>query len=138
MLRKRRFVGFTVNNIVPEAKVLIVGDCPAPSAPDDPTFHYTPFAALWNSSLFLNLGLHEHGISESELAWVNAADFHKRPTPPAILAHRWPLIVALGGAAEKWVKKHGLECVRFDHPAYHKRFHGKKPYPLFEFLKEHL
>ena len=59
VLRKKRFLGFTKQGIVPEAKVLIVGDCPAPSAPDDPDFHYTPFAALWNSSLFLNLGLHQ-------------------------------------------------------------------------------
>lgn len=134
--RKKRFLGFYKLGIVPTAKVLIVGDCPAPSAPDDPDFHYTPFAALWNSSLFLNLGLHEHGIAETDLAWVNAADFHKRPTDAAILEHSWPLIIALGGAAEKWVKQAGKECVRFDHPAYHKRFHGKKPYPFFEFLKE--
>lgn len=137
VFRKRRFLALTKKGVYcPTAKILIVGDCPAPSAPDDAEFHYTPFGALWNSSLFLNLGLHTHGIDESSLAWVNAADFHKRPTDHSILDHQWSLIVALGGAAEKWVKKAGKECVRFDHPAYHKRFHGKAPYPLFEFLKE--
>jgi hypothetical protein len=134
ILRKRRFVAFTKHNVIPDALVLIVGDCPAPSAPNDPEFHYTPFAALWNSSLFLNLGLHRAGVPESALAWVNAADFHKNPTPTTILEHRWHQVVALGGAAERWVHKAGKTCVRFDHPAYHTRFHGKTEYPLFNFL----
>lgn len=122
------------------AQVLLVGDMPAPSAPDDPDFHYTPFGALWNSSLFVNLALQEAGIPEDRLAWVNAANFLKSPTPYTVLDHPWPLVVALGGNAEKWFMKSGraFRFERFDHPAYHKRFHGKAEYPLGKFLKEYL
>lgn len=135
-LRKERFLGFTKMGIIPVAKVLLVGDCPAPDAPDDLDFHYTPFGALWHSSLYLNVGLHSAKISEENLAWINAADHKKNPTKTDILEFDWPQIIALGGAAEKWIKRAGYDCVKFDHPAYHKRFHNKRPYPLFDFLKE--
>lgn len=138
IFRKHRFLRWTRKGLVPEAKILLVGDCPANDAPNDPEFHFTPFGALWNSSLFINLALHNAGIAEQDLAWCNAADYKKVPTSYELLVPEWPLIVALGGAAEKWIKKAGKNCVRFDHPAYHKRWKSKEEYPLIPFLKEAL
>ena len=133
VLRKRQFVaGKSSGNI------LLVGDRPAPSAPDDPTFHYTPFGALWNSSLWLNLLLHRANIPEQELSWVNAADFHGRPTDKQILNAKWQLIIALGGSAAKWIKPTGITFEQVQHPAAWKRFHSKEEYPLIQLLHSHL
>jgi hypothetical protein len=133
--RKRRFLQWTREGRVPAAKILLVGDCPANDAPDDPQFHFTPFGALRNSSLFVNLELHYAGIDECNLAWCNSSDFRKVPTTYDLLSPDWPHIIALGGAAEKWVLKGGRSCVRIDHPAYHKRFHSRSPYALASFLR---
>ena len=135
--RKHRFLALTKKgDFSPAAKVLIVGDCPAPDAPVDPSFHYTPFGALCNSSLFINIELEKAGIEEDELAWVNARDVNKQYTDPAILNHPWKLIVALGGQAEKWVLMNKKKCVRVSHPSFHKRFHSKERYNLIPILKK--
>lgn len=131
--RKRRFVsGLTTSN------VLLIGDRPAPSAPDDPKFHYTPFGAMWNSSLWLNLLLHHANIPETELSWVNAADFYGRSTDKNILKEPWKLIIALGGNAAGWIKSEEVPFIKVHHPSAWKRFHSKEPYPLIEVLCKHL
>jgi hypothetical protein len=117
-------------------KILLIGDRPAPSAPDDPEFHYTPFAALWHSSLWLNLKLHEADVPEEQLCWINSADFHGQPTRYGVMLGEYSKVICLGGAAEAWLKKadptRAYEKVH--HPSSWKRFNSGKPYPLIELL----
>lgn len=121
----------------PRGRTLLVGDRPAPSAPDDPDFHYTPFGAITGSSLWLNLQLHHAEIPESQLAWVNAADLHGTVADHAVLRARWLRVVALGGNANRWVLKAGLPKahVHVMHPQAWKRFHAREPYPLITLLR---
>lgn len=131
--RKKDFLARERLQIYSAAKILIVGDCPAPSAPNDPDFHYTPFAALCHSSLYLNLQLHQGGIPESSLAWVNSADFHGNKAGYDVLRHPWSHIIALGGAAEKWLRHCPFQISQYakvQHPSAWKRFHYSEPYPL--------
>ena len=118
-----------------DKRVLLVGDRPAPDAPDDDRFHFVPFGAEHHSSLWLNLLLTRSLIPERELAWVNAYDRHGNPTDPAILKHPWKAVYALGGNAAKWLKAEGKKHGRVPHPQAWKRFHSKEPYPLIDFLK---
>lgn len=119
------------------SKILIVGDKPAPSTKEEARINCIPFAAFWHSSLFLNIKLEEANIPESNLAWVNARDFDDNPTSYNVFPDwKWKKIIALGGVAEKWVKKAGLECSTVPHPSYWKRFHSKEPYPLIQVLKD--
>jgi hypothetical protein len=129
--RQARFVA---KEIPTKGSVLLVGDRPAPDAPDDMTFHYTPFGVLKHSSLWLNLQLHDHGIPEERLYWVNAYNHLGHPTDHKILDTD-AQVIALGGNANAWVKKHqehGHWTVQ--HPQAWKRFRAKEPYPLMECL----
>lgn len=129
--RQARFIA---KEIPTKGSVLLVGDRPAPDAPDDPQFHYTPFGAEHHSSLWLNLQLHQARIPEERLFWANAFDHKGNPSDPSILQHSVQL-VALGGNANKWIRenKH-LGHWQFQHPQAWKRFHSKEPYPLIECL----
>lgn len=117
--------------------VLLVGDKPGPSAPQDPGYHHTPFYSTKHCSGWLNALLHVEGIPEEALVWVNSADKDGNPTDPKIVKKLNPdLIVALGGNAEKWLKKNGIQgYVKVDHPQAHKRFKNAKPYPLMDILR---
>jgi hypothetical protein len=121
-----------------EHRILLVGDRPAPSAPDDPEFHYTPFGALWNSSLWINQQLENAEIPESSTAWINAHHFDGRPNSLELLKRDWKSIVVLGGNAEKWAVKSGAQFHRAAHPAYWKRFNSGLEYPLINFLNQEL
>jgi hypothetical protein len=140
ILRKKRFLALTGKRGTFDPStcdVLLVGDRPAPSAPDDANFHYTPFGALWNSSLYVNMELHKGGIDEARLAWVNSADFHGVPQDYSVLDLPWKHVIALGGAGSKWLKKSPQKIPHeiFHHPSSWKRFHSKEPYPLIDYLK---
>jgi hypothetical protein len=118
-----------------------VGDRPAPDRPDDPEYHFTPFSALWNSSLYINLALHNAGIPEEALAWVNAVDWQGKAVSYDVLDHDWELVICLGGKAEAWLKKSPRPlspAIKVHHPAAWKRFHSKETYPLGEILRSHL
>lgn len=122
-------------------KVVLVGDRPGNGAKLLPAnHHHTPFYSTKNSSLWLNRQLIEAQIDEDKLVWMNAADMHG--TPFSIeLAQDWlgdPLVVALGGNAEKWLKSGGIECVKVHHPQAWKRFHSKQEYPLIPLLRRSL
>lgn len=136
--RKQRYLKFTTGSPDKVADILLVGDRPAPSAPDDPRFHYTPFGALWNSSLWLNLQLELNEIPEARLSWLNATDFYNTPTDHRFLTMmNWRMVVALGGKAESWLKKSELNLPvhKVHHPQAWKRFHAREPYPLIALLK---
>lgn len=117
--------------------ILLIGDRPAPDAPDDPKFHFTPFGAMRHSSLWLNLQLESADVKEDSLLWINAFDYKGNPNSTSWLKMPFRRIIALGGNAEKWIKKSGLD-VKYEkvhHPQAWKRFHGSEPYPLLELLK---
>jgi hypothetical protein len=134
IFRKKRFLSFIAGTWKPSSEILLVGDRPAPSAPDDKDFHYTPFGALRNSSLWLNLQLHAHDIPEENLIWMNAADLHGAPTSYDLLVGEYSNIVALGGNAARWLTVGGIDAVQVYHPQAWKRFKGKEPYPLMQLL----
>lgn len=135
IFRKKRYMTERHPDGAAVGKILLIGDKPAPSAPDDPGFHYTPFAALWHSSLYINKALHDAGIDEAWLFWENAYTLHDVPKDGAILTEDWGLVVALGGAAHRWMLKNGRKPdATVHHPAAWKRFHSKESYPLIEEL----
>jgi hypothetical protein len=122
-------------------KAILVGDRPGNGArllPAD--HHHTPFHSTKNSSLWLNRQLVEAKIDETQLVWLNAANMHGAPFPVE-LARGWlgdPLVVALGGNAERWLKGGGIECIKVYHPQAWKRFHSKQEYPLIPLLRKTL
>ncbi len=130
--RQARFVA---KEIPTKGSVLLVGDRPAPDAPDDNTFHYTPFGALKHSSLWLNLQLHNAGIPEERLYWTNAFNHRGEPSNYQVLDTE-AQIIALGGNANRWVcsgtQIYGHWLVQ--HPQAWKRFRSSEPYPLIEYL----
>lgn len=142
IFRKKRYttemVGFyPVPNLNMVGKILLVGDQPAPDRPDDPAYHFTPFGALWHSSLYINKSLHDAEIDENWLFWENAYDFKGIARSHHILTENWGLIVALGGNAATWIKQRSVTpFVKVQHPAAWKRFHSKEPYPLIEILQQ--
>lgn len=134
VFRKRRFLALQAGQWEPTGQTLLVGDRPAPSAPDDPAFHYTPFAALWHSSLWLNLQLERASIAEETLGWVNSADLQGRPTNQDVLRKDWGRVICLGGNAARWCRQAGVPHLQVHHPQAWKRFHPKEPYPLIQAL----
>jgi hypothetical protein len=122
------------------AKVILVGDKPGNGAFKLPAnHHHTPFYSTRNSSLWLNKQLLEAGIQEVDIFWLNAADMHGTPTHPMHL-YDWgdAKIIALGGAAEAWIKKSGKKVdAKVHHPSAWKRFHSKEAYPLIDLLKQY-
>jgi hypothetical protein len=131
--RKHRFLELMKGIAVPS--ILIVGDKPAPDAPDDDMFHFTPFGAMRHSSLWLNRQLHEADIPEEWLTFVNAADRHGTPTSRKILEHKWRNIIALGGNARRWILPAQVPHAMVNHPQSWKRFHTREEYPLICLLR---
>lgn len=134
--RKARFLNPWSNT---SPNILLIGDRPANGANEDPEFKNVPFAARWNSSLWLNKLLHEAKIPEAELAWVNSWQ-DGRDNDRLVLLRDWKLVVALGSNAMKWtepVAKYAKPMV-VQHPSSWKRFHSKEEYPLIPLLKDHL
>lgn len=89
--------------------ILIVGDKPGPGAPTAPDFLHVPFWAVKNCSGWLNALLHVENIPESSLVWINSADKDGAPTDGTLLKSLKPrAIIALGGNADKWLRKMGV------------------------------
>jgi hypothetical protein len=122
------------------AKVILVGDKPGNGALKLPAnHHHTPFYSTKNSSFWLNKQLLDAGIHENDIFWLNAANLHGIPTHPMHLdGWRDAKIVALGGAAETWIKQSGKKVdAKVHHPSAWKRFHSKEAYPLIDLLKQY-
>jgi hypothetical protein len=119
-------------------KAVLVGEKPGNGARNLPAnFHHTPFYSTKNSSLWLNTLLLRTGINEEHLFWINSADMDGVPASTSHL-QGWgdAEIIALGGAAEKWISGAGMTCARFYHPQAWKRFRSKEEYPLIAFLQK--
>lgn len=129
--RKDRYLAMNNQRWKPmSGEILLVGDSPAPDAPDDPSFHYTPFGAHRHSSLWLNKQLEQYAIDEAQLAWMNAYDRAGIPADPRPLTYRWSQVIALGSSPSSWLTRHGVKHSHYMHPQAWKRFHAHQPYPL--------
>jgi hypothetical protein len=121
-----------------KGSILIIGDRPGPSAPQDPNYHHTPFYSTKHCSGWLNAALYVAQIPEERLIWINSADKDGVPLDPTILDKlEADKTICLGGNAAKWYEaacEYGYEYYKFDHPQYHKRFKNSEEYPLIEFL----
>jgi|GEM_PF-1278986 len=114
-------------------RILLVGDTPSPSRPDDVNYHFTPFFSMHNSSRWLNKQLEKYQIDESRLAWLNSTRFDGTPEDVRIISLLNPSrIIALGGAASKWLGNIQHEVV--GHPQHQKRFLSTQEYPLMQLL----
>lgn len=114
-------------------RILLVGDCPSPSRPDDEHYHFTPFFSMHNSSLWLNKQLEKYQIDEANLAWLNSTRFDGTPENIDVVSRLAPSkIVALGGAASKWLGNIKHDVV--SHPQHQKRFLSTQEYPLMQLL----
>lgn len=142
--RRARFEHFVLSGKGPSKEfpaphVVIIGDRPGPAAPKEPDYHHTPFYSVKHCSGWLNELLFEWDIDESKLLWLNAYDKDGKPTADSILVKNeppqgvdgFPTIIALGGNAERWLKKNGWTIfIKTTHPQYHKRFRNKERYDL--------
>lgn len=134
-IRKERYVAMNQQRWKPmRGEILLIGDRPAPSAPDHPAFHFTPFGALSHSSLWLNLLLEQHAIDEDQLGWMNAYDRAGIPSDPGQLSYRWSHVFALGNSPSSFLKRAGIQHTTVMHPQAWKRFHSKESYPLIGLL----
>ncbi len=133
ILRKRRYLDLCGGNKV-VSKFILIGDRPGPSAPTDEDYHHTPFYSLKHCSGWLNLQLELHAISEENLLWLNSVDSKGTESDPNIIKDIDAQIIALGGNAVKWLKRHGFEFHETYHPQYWKRFKSKQEYPLLKVL----
>jgi hypothetical protein len=134
-VRQERYIAMNNQRWKPmNGEILLMGDRPAPSAPNDPTFHFTPFAALTHSSLYLNVLLEQFAIDEEQLGWMNAYDRAGIATDTRPLSYRWSHVFALGFSPSSFLTKAGVPHTRVMHPQAWKRFHSKEPYPLIGLL----
>jgi hypothetical protein len=132
----RRNIYINLMNGLPiDAKFLIVGDRPGPSAPKLKDYHHTPFYSLKHCSGWLNYLLEENGISEESLVWMNAYDVNGIKFDSNKIKGLKCEIIALGSNAEKWLISNEIRSYsKSYHPQYWKRFKSKERYPLIDLL----
>lgn len=121
-------------------RVCLIGDRPGPSAPQDPTYHHTPFYSIKHCSGWLNAQLVLSDISESSLVWINSTLVSGEPLRADVL-RGWNIqtYIALGGAAARWAERSGIcTAIKVDHPQFWKRFKGSQNYPLLDILSSRL
>lgn len=94
-----------------------------------------PFVAPGGSSLWLANLLEEAKIPEHRLYWINAKTDGEATDPRFIDLLQPEYVIAMGGKAREWCKKHRIGCSIVDHPQYHKRFRHGEPYPLIDMLR---
>lgn len=94
-----------------------------------------PFVAPDSSSLWLAQQLDNAKIPEHGLYWANATT-NREDTDPRFIDELEPdLVVAMGGKAQMWCKRHGIKHSRVNHPQWHKRFKYNEIYPLIELIR---
>ena len=122
--------------IAEEKDVLLVADRPGPKAPQTDAYHHTPFYSKIHSGGWLNALFVEAEIEETRLMWSNSATWDNKPESTKILEREWKHIIALGGNAEKYIRKAGItNFQKLDHPQYAKRWKSGEPYLLISTLK---
>lgn len=114
-----------------DATVAIVGDVFG-SIKNEDSFYQWPFASFSNKgcSQWLTFKLHNAGISEHELLWVNSEGLE---VFDFLMGKK---IYALGDRAYDRLKNvGGLNVQKFNHPQYQKRFAHSQSYDLITDLK---
>lgn len=135
-LRKKKYVDFSNGNSC-TPKILLIGDRPGPSAPQSNSYHHTPFYSVKHCSGWLNLQLEINSVPESDLLWINSADYDGTPTNLSLLENCYSNeVIALGHNAARWFSSYGKPFIKLDHPQYWKRFKSKEAYPLIDYLKQ--
>ena len=139
--RRRRYLrAMAGESLSPE--MILLGDTPGPGRPNAPNYHHTPFYSTKNSSLWVNRLLAEGQVPETLLLWFNTTLADGSPLDPAIFYRQMkygPVVICLGGAAEKWLLKtadYKNPYHKVFHPQAWKRFHAKERYPLLDYLEE--
>lgn len=117
------------------APILLVGDSFAERKDQDPMYQW-PFGSLSGvgCSKWLSRQLDEAAISEQSLCWINADEL----TELWLDQHPFKTVVALGDSAFSKLSAMGSRPYAPPHPQYWKRFKHSLPYPLIDYLKEHL
>jgi len=138
--RKRSYRNAEKRIYCGDVRVVLIADTPGPGRPTIPGYHHTPFYSTKNSSLWLNRQLAEAGIDEKHLLWFNSTLADGSSLDPVYLKDLEtmdPVIVALGGNAEKWLLKVAdrTDYLKVHHPQAWKRFHSSEEYPLIPILK---
>ena len=106
VLRRKRYSLALRGQPIVGGAILIVGDRPGPGAPTTEGYHHTPFYSIKHCSGWLNTALHLSDVPEEKLVWINSADHHGVDTDFSVVTVIQPsAVVALGGNAEKWLKK---------------------------------
>lgn len=124
---------WSAGNIDPGAW-LLVGEAFANHAPHDPLYQW-PFGSFGGkASRWLTLQLIAAGISEDQLAWVNADDPSFEEVSDMFSSRR---IVALGAKAVTRLGAAGVVNHKaVEHPSYWARFKADEPYPLARLMSE--
>lgn len=134
-IRKARYLSALNGNAV-DAKYIIVGDRPSPSAPVIGGYHYTPFFSLRYCSGWLNRLLEVNQIDERNLLWLNSANLAGESANFDVVRDYDCEYIALGSNAEKWLISNGKTQIhKTYHPQYWKRFRSKERYPLLDLLR---
>ena len=107
------------------APTILVGEGFGEVKEHDP-FYQWPFASFSDQgcSQWLTDQLHQHGIGERALLWLNADQnlevLHDHPGQ----------LIALGSVAEAALYRLKLSAITVPHPQHHRRFGGTAAYPL--------
>lgn len=139
--RKQRYL-HAMDGKPTEPRFVLLGDTPGPGRPTDPTYHHTPFYSTRNSSLWINRLLQERAVDEGALTWFNTTLANGSPLDPAVFTAqltRSPLVICLGGNAERWLKcnaRWSAPYLKVHHPQAWKRFRSREPYPLLDLLTD--
>lgn len=89
-----------------------------------------PFVSATGSSIWLAQYLTDNHIPERSLYWINSWTAGEETDSRFVDKLQPNKIIALGGRAALWCKRHQLACTMVAHPQYHKRFHHHEPYDL--------
>jgi hypothetical protein len=131
--RDNKALGIVYGN--PAAKILIVGEqYNVKARPQGP---HIPFVGTGRNGFWLSQQLELMGLTERDLAWVNACQPDGSTTKRADVLRAMPglrVAVALGSIAGEWVRNSTFikHWINVPHPAYWARFRAYKPWPLLE------
>jgi len=84
-------------------------------------------------SRMLAMTLHNEGVSEKELYWINTQNSQGAATDPAFLKLLQPSkIYAIGNNAYTWALQHGVKAIKLPPPLYHMQHYPTQPYQITE------
>lgn len=124
-----------------DGRVLVVGDAPNVNAPEGaPNWPFISSSEDGCAAWFADL-LHESGVPETALYWINSSVRRGRaivPQDPAVLKSRdWDAVVTLGRPAKIWAASADLPNIQEGyHPVYWWSHRSCQPYNVIKYLQE--